>query len=198
MQIVVVSRNADVEAEVVRQRRLDDLLLHLAVERDGELLPRVVLPDVDQRVLLGELRERDAERALVVRRCGERRPSPASAGRSGARRSSAARRSRRRSGSRSRPQSFPISPADDRRRASARAAVEDADRGHLPLAVLAEPQPVARPHRAREHADVGDLLAGRAALDLEDAARDGAVGVATRPPAAAPRCRSSAPPRPRP
>ena len=56
----------DVEAEVVRQRRLDDLLLHLAVERDEDLLADVVLPDVDQRVLLGELGERDVERTFVV------------------------------------------------------------------------------------------------------------------------------------
>ena len=57
----------DLQAELVCQRRLDDLLLDLAVERDRELLTRVVLPDVDQRVLLGELRERDAEpRAVIV------------------------------------------------------------------------------------------------------------------------------------
>ena len=56
----------DVEAEVARQRRLDDLLLDLAVERDRELLADVVLPDVDQRVLLGELGERDAEPRSVV------------------------------------------------------------------------------------------------------------------------------------
>ena len=49
----------DVEAEVGRERRLDDLLLHLAVERDIDLLAAVVLADVDQRVLLGKLRERD-------------------------------------------------------------------------------------------------------------------------------------------
>ena len=61
---------ADVDAVVARQRRLDDLLLHLAVERDGELLPAVVLAHVDQRVLLGELGERDAERALVRGRAG--------------------------------------------------------------------------------------------------------------------------------
>ena len=60
------SRGSDLEAEVACQRRLDDLLLDLAVERDGDLLADVVLPDVDQRVLLGELGERDAERALVV------------------------------------------------------------------------------------------------------------------------------------
>ena len=57
----------DGDAVVVFQRRLDDLLLHLAVERDRDLLGVVVLPDVDQRVLLGELRERDAERVRLVR-----------------------------------------------------------------------------------------------------------------------------------
>jgi hypothetical protein len=34
----------DVDAEVVRQRCLDDLLLYLTVERDGDLLPKIVLP----------------------------------------------------------------------------------------------------------------------------------------------------------
>ena len=50
----------DLDAELVCERRLDDLLLDVAVERDGDLAARVVLPDVDQRILLGELRERDA------------------------------------------------------------------------------------------------------------------------------------------
>src|SRR5215468_12732105 len=52
---------ADRQAEVGSQRRLDDFLLDLAVQRDGDLLADVVLPDVDQRVLLGKLGERDAE-----------------------------------------------------------------------------------------------------------------------------------------
>ena len=56
----------DFETELVRQRRLDDFLLNLTVERDRELLPGVVLPDVDQRVLLGELHERDAERCALI------------------------------------------------------------------------------------------------------------------------------------
>ena len=55
----------DLDTEVVRQRRLDDLLLHLAVERDGDLLPETVLPQVDQRVLLGELGERGVQRGSV-------------------------------------------------------------------------------------------------------------------------------------
>ena len=56
----------DVEAELVRQRRLDHFLLHLAVERDRELPADVVLPYVDQRILLGELRECDPEPCTVV------------------------------------------------------------------------------------------------------------------------------------
>ena len=55
MQIGVDARKSTVEAEVVRERLLDDLLLHLAVERDEELVPDIVLAEVDQRVLLGEL-----------------------------------------------------------------------------------------------------------------------------------------------
>ena len=55
----------DVDAEVGRQRLLDHLLLHLAVEREEQLLPDVVLPQVDQRVLLGQLGESDVERALL-------------------------------------------------------------------------------------------------------------------------------------
>ena len=58
-----------------------------------------------------------------------------------------------------------------------RAAVEDADCGHLPLSLRAESQPIPRSHRPREHADVGDLLAGRAALDLEDGPRNWAIHV---------------------
>ena len=51
----------DIDAEVGGQGRLDDLLLHLAVQRHGDLLAPFVLPQVDQRVLLGELVERDAQ-----------------------------------------------------------------------------------------------------------------------------------------
>ncbi len=51
------------DAEVGGQRGLDDLLLHLPVEGDGQLTGR--LPDVDQRVLLGELPQGDPERGPV-------------------------------------------------------------------------------------------------------------------------------------
>ena len=46
------------------------------------------------------------------------------------------------------------------------------------VAGRAERRPVADPHGAGEHPDVGDLLAGRAALDLEHRAGQRAVGVA--------------------
>jgi len=55
----------DIDAEVACQRRLDDLLLHLAVQRDGCLLPSLVAAEVDQRVLLGELDERNVQRTPV-------------------------------------------------------------------------------------------------------------------------------------
>jgi hypothetical protein len=55
--------------------------------------------------------------------------------------------------------------------------VEDADRRHLLFVVTAEVQPVPRVHGAREHTDVGDPLAAGTALDLEDHAGDGTVGV---------------------
>jgi len=59
----------DFETEIVCERRLDDFLLNLAIERDRELLAGVVLTDVDQRVLLGELCERDAEPRGARRTC---------------------------------------------------------------------------------------------------------------------------------
>ena len=112
MQIGVVSRNVDVDAEVVAQRRLDDLLLDLAVERDRDLLPRVVLPDVDQRVLLGELRERDAQPRPCRRGRGDDDRLQRRRGELVLRAARPARRrSGRRSGSSPRPQSLPISPA---------------------------------------------------------------------------------------
>ena len=68
-----VGRLAEVggDAVVALERRLDDLLLDLPVERDRDLVARVVLADVDERVLLGELGQRRPERALLVRLAGE-------------------------------------------------------------------------------------------------------------------------------
>ena len=169
-QIVVVSRKLDVDAEVGRQRRLDDLLLHLAVERDEHLLPDVVLPQVDQRVLLGELGERDVQRASVGGACGnddrlQRRR----------REVMAARAVVRDCADRVADLDIAETPelADltcgDRRAPDGRAAVEHADRGDLALVVPAELQPIPHAYRSREHPNIGDLLPGRAAFDLEHA-----------------------------
>src|SRR4029453_2212640 len=57
---------ADLQAEVVGQRGADDLLLDLAVELHRELLAQVVLAQVDQRVLLGQLGEGRVQGALVA------------------------------------------------------------------------------------------------------------------------------------
>src|SRR4029450_5071252 len=58
------------EAELSGERRLDHLLLHLAVERKVDLLAGVVLTDVDERVLLGEQGQRRPERGLVLATVG--------------------------------------------------------------------------------------------------------------------------------
>src|SRR4030095_13785 len=57
---------ANLQAEVVGQRRADDLLLDFAVELHRELLAQVVLAQVDQRVLLGQLGEGRVQGALVA------------------------------------------------------------------------------------------------------------------------------------
>ena len=55
----------DVEAVVARERRLEHLLLHVAVDRDRQLA--AVLAQPDQRVLLGELVERDTKASSCFR-----------------------------------------------------------------------------------------------------------------------------------
>src|ERR1700722_794041 len=57
---------ADRDAEVGSQRGLDDFLLDFAVERDVDLVPLVVLPHVDQRILFGKLAESDTEALFVA------------------------------------------------------------------------------------------------------------------------------------
>ena len=56
-----------VHAEVIRERGLDDLLLYLAVERYGDLVPPVVLAEVDQRILFGELAQCRVQCCSVIR-----------------------------------------------------------------------------------------------------------------------------------
>src|SRR5205823_2455007 len=134
----------DLEAEVRRERRLDDLFLHLAVERDRDLLASVVLPDVDQRILLGELRQGDAKSCAIVAIAGDDD-----------------RLERRRREVMSRRAGFelsdPVAYLDlceppqlgdgsyrHRRTLDGGAALEDRDGRHLALAVAAEAHTVAR------------------------------------------------------
>ncbi len=161
----------DLEAVLVRERRLDHLPLHLAVERDRDLRPRVVLADVDQRVLLGELPERDAQ-ALAVRGVDrlddrlERRRSEVMV-------DVAARLAE------------PVADLDLREAPELRdlarvhrvplygvAVREDADRGHL-----AGVEAVADASRLPRRAACTRSGGPRVALDLEDAGRERSVAV---------------------
>ena len=179
MQIVVVSRKLTSQPEVGGQRGPDDLLLDLAEQRDGDLLADVVLPDVDQRILLGELGQRRAQRAAVVRiarhddrlqgRRGELVPF----------RLPARRADRVADLDLGQAPQLPDLPGRHRPAPGVRAVGEDADRGHLLCVARAGRVPGA--HGAGEHADVGDLLARRAALDLEHPARSRAFGVPAGP-----------------
>jgi hypothetical protein len=56
----------DLDAVLLEQRRTDDLLLHLAVERHGGAAV-VVEPGRDQGVLVGELRQGDPQRRPLCR-----------------------------------------------------------------------------------------------------------------------------------
>ena len=167
---------ADLQAVLVGQGRLDDLLLHLAVERQREL------------------RRTSSWRRSISGSCSASWPSatcsaPSSAGRlgtttvsrvGGAKRCAASRRRgcrrRRRSGSRRAPTAC-RSGRRRPRRGLGGAAVERRDRGDLALEPAAEAQPLPGAHGAGEHAHVGDLLARRAALDLEHRAGRGRPGV---------------------
>ena len=158
----------DVDSVVARQRRLDDLFLYLAVQRDGDLAPRVVLAYVDQRILLGELLERDAKPLRFCRidrrdhrfECRWRKFSLRSAAdgfADGVPDSNVSQSGKLRDlacGHRGSPDGH--------------AAIEDLDRRHLSVTVSAELHPVAGVQRAGEHANEGDLLSGGSALDLED------------------------------
>ena len=193
-QIVVVSRNSTSMPNSCASVCLDDLLLHLAVERDEHLLPDVVLPEVDQRVLLGELGQGAVQRArsAAVSRHDDRlqrRRREVVVLRAGSRGSA----DRVADPDLAEPPELADLAGGDRSRRDGRAAVEDADRRDLRLAVAAESHADRASAACPENMpDIGDLLSGRAALDLEHGARDGTVGVAGPWQAAIRRCRRSA------
>jgi hypothetical protein len=157
----------DLQAEVRRQRGPDHLLLDLAEQRDGDLPAGVVPADVDQRVLLGEPGERGGQGAGLVAtarnddRLQCRRREPMLLGLRPRRADHVADLDLGQA-----PQLGDLSGRN--RLAPDRLPVgEDVDTGHPPRPARPEPHPVPGAHPAGEHADVGDLLARRAALDLE-------------------------------
>ena len=174
MQTVVVCPEDDFEAVLLGERRGDHLLLHLAVERHRQLL---VLAQVDQRVLLGELGERDAQRVAVVRLRGEddgleRRRREVMCARAVPGRGRAHRVAD--------PHGVEALQAPDpagldRVAPHGGAAVEHVDGRDLALR-----EPVAHADRPGAHPHVGELLARRAALDLEHRAGRGRGGVSLR------------------
>src|SRR5439155_6394513 len=161
----------DFEAEVARQRRLDDFFLHLAIQRDEQLLTNVVLPHVDQRVLLGQLGEGNAERPSVGR-------TPRHDHRLERRRREVVFASRR-APLADRVADLNIGQAVELRDLPGRytgtlnrgALVEDADRRDLGFVLAAELDAVPYSKNAREHAHIGDLLAGGTAFHFEHSAR---------------------------
>src|SRR5215831_20479087 len=174
----LAERGGDIE--IVSERGLDYLFLDRAVERHVDLLPLVILPHVDERILLGELAKRDPKPVAVA---GITRHD------GGLQR----RRSELKAGVAAGPIADPVADpglAQTPELADLAGAdgwpldgwpsLEDSDRGHLAVEARSEPEPVAHVHGAREHADVGDLLRAAAAFDLEDAAGQEPVRVTVR------------------
>src|SRR5215210_1276168 len=167
----------DVDVVVVRQRRPDDLFLHLTVERDENFLPTVVLAHVDQRVLLGELGERAVQRAFLGGMAGDDDRFQRRRGEIVASRGRFRLAYRVTDPDLAETPELPDLPCGDGRPLDGRAALEDADRGDLPLLIPAELQPISHSYGSREHTNVRDPLPGRTAFDLEDRARNGAIDI---------------------
>ena len=167
------------------QGGLDHLLLHLAVERDVDFLADVILADVDERVLLGELGQRGVQPHLVARVAGhdgglQRRRREVRLARAAGPDANAvgadhvADMDARQAGE-------PGDLAGGHRVAAYRGAVgEDADRGHLAVTAAPEGHPVTDRDAAGEHAGIGDLVAAGPAVNLENPAGDRPAVVAAR------------------
>ena len=159
------------DAVLALERRLDDLLLDLAVQRDPDLRAMVVLPNIDQRVLLSKLPEGRSKRTRLL---GQPREDDRF------------ERRTRKASDRLLPRRWVterIADADrtettDHRHLSGHDRIasggmcrgEDPDRGRFRLLAPTDPDPLARAQGAREQARVGDALTRWRALDLEHAA----------------------------
>src|SRR2546430_7804068 len=173
----LAERGGDIE--IVSERGLYYLFLDSAVERHIDLLPLVVLSQIDDRILFGELAKRDSQpipiagitrhdgglqgrgrepKASVVVRLPDSIPDP---------------------GLGQTPEHADLAGADSLP-VYCRPSLEDSDRRHLVVEAGSELEPIAHMHGSREHPDVGDLLRSAAALDLEDTAGQRSVRVAVR------------------
>ena len=180
----------DLEAVLVRERRLDHLPLHLAVERDRDLR-RACRPG-GRRSAGPALRAARARRAAAGRPRDRRarRPTRTSAERSGGRRRGAARRASRRSGSPRGPRASRSRPRCTASRCTASPSAKTRTAVTLPASKRS--RTVTAPEKTPR---VRDPVALGPALDLEDAGRERRVAVPGAARAGAARSRSSPPPR---
>jgi hypothetical protein len=170
------------DAVVALERRLDDFLLDLAVQRDGDLVAVLVLADVDERVLFGELGKGGPERPLLLGSAGEDHRFEAGSGEA-RRLLVAGRRLTDRVADPHGAETADRGHLPGREDVAARCPGrrEDADRGRLRLLAAADANALPWPECAGEEADVGDALPRRRPLDLEDPTGDVAIRVAARP-----------------
>src|SRR5215510_1331532 len=173
----LAERGGDIE--IVSERGLDYLFLDSAVERHVDLLPLVVLSQIDERVLFGELAKCDSQPIPVA---GITRHDGGLQGRG---------RELKASVVLCLPDSIPdldLSKTPEHADLAGayslpldrRPSLEDTNRGHLVVEAESELEPIAHMHGSGEHADVGDLLRSAAAFDLEDTAGPGSVRVTAR------------------
>ena len=170
------------DAVLALERGLDDFLLDLAVQRDRDLMPGVVLADVDERVLLRKLRERRAERTLLLWRASEHHGFE--------RRSREARShglarwrfaDRVAHPDRSEPSEGRHLACRDGVASWGARRREDPDRRWLCLVPAADSNPLSRLQGAREEPNVGDALTRGRAFDLEHPARNRCRGITALP-----------------
>ncbi len=157
----------DAEAVLLGEGGLDDLLLYLAVQGHGSLLPPFVVAQADQRVLFGQLGEREVQCATVHVRTRDDDGLQGGRGEEVlVRLAGFADRVADPDVAES-PEPGDLS-GDDGVAPGVRPLSEDADRGDPPFgAVRSERDPVAGAQRAGEQPGIGGLLPRRAPLDLE-------------------------------
>jgi hypothetical protein len=151
----LAERGGDIE--IVSERGLDYLFLDSAVERHIDLLPLVVLSQVDKRILFGELAECDSQPIPIA---GITRHDGGLQGRGRELKASVVLclpDSIPDLGLGQTPEHADLAGADSLP-LDCRPSLEDSDRGHLVVEAGCEMEPIAHMHGSREDANVGDLL----------------------------------------